>query len=218
MVEISERINFGYDIPQIVSELKPILDSYSPAIRSQAMAGWAIQSTDGSHLDGWGFDFCPFNGPGNCGPTWTPQNEQEEKLKDVQKYTQPTQILTPSIRQIIASLEEKGFCPRKARIIRLSPKSSSVWHQDGSSKFYQVRLHIPLITNSECFFETQQGRVHMEADGAGYLVHINRQHRVYNQGEQYRFHFVCHVWDTKHLSKEHCYSQLDNLGETIHPS
>ena len=64
----------------------------------------------------------------------------------------------PPLKKLIDELGTMGFHPRKARIIKLSAKSSSIWHQDGSAKYYQVRLHIPLITNLNATFETDFGK------------------------------------------------------------
>lgn len=87
-----------------------------------------------------------------------------------------------------------GLNPRGARIIRIKPGAKTVWHIDGSDRFYQVRVNIPLLTNDHCFFETEQGRYHMKADGALYFVHINKIHRAANFGETVRYQFVCHTY------------------------
>jgi hypothetical protein len=214
---VAEKIPLGLDIAKINSELLPVLEKLNPAIRSAAMGGWAVQGTSGSHLDGWSNEFCPYNGPQNTAPSWKPENDFEKTLQPVQNYVLPTPATTSQIEKLLNHLTELGFHPRKARIIRLSPKSSSLWHQDGSENFYQTRLHIPLVTNPGCFFETKVGKFHMPADGNAYLVHINQQHRVYNDGDLPRLHFVTHAWDTKKTTQYHKYLVAENLGESSHP-
>lgn len=214
---IAEKIDARVNCVELFNSVKPLLDTYPAAMRSPAIGGWALQSTNGSYKDGWSLDFCPFNGPGNQGPTWTPQNEEEKKLPPVQEFIKPTEILTPSFEKLLKGLDSLGLNPRRARIIRLMPGMSSVWHQDGSKRFYQTRLHIPLVTNEGCFFETEDGRYHMPADGNFYFVHINKMHRVVNNGNTIRYHFVVHAWDQNGITQWHRYDPLQNEGETVHP-
>lgn len=215
---VSEKISAGLDIQKLWASIEPLLHKYPAVMRSAAIGGWALQSTNGHYQDGWDTQFCPYNGPGNVGPTWTPRTDDEKILRPVQDYTRPTELCTTEFQKLLFNLEKQGLHPRKARIIKLMPGHSSVWHQDGSKNFYQVRLHIPLITNADCFFENKNGRYHMAADGSYYFVHINNQHRVANFGQSERYHFVTHVWDQNHITKLHQYNPHQNLAETTHPN
>lgn len=216
---IAEKIELGVDIARLWESFQPILKSYPPTHRSPAFGGWALQGLKSATVsDGWSMDFCPFNGPGNRGPTWTPQTDLERGLSSIQDYVHPTPALTPEFAKLIEKLEELGLNPRRSRIIRLMPGSSTVWHQDGSKRIYQARIHIPLVTNLDCKFETDEGAYHMPADGSGYLVHINRMHRAYNHGDEIRYHFVSHIWDQKGVSRHHRYDPELYSGETIHES
>ena len=214
---IVERLIAKVNIAEIIDSLSPLFEKYPIVRRSQAVGGWALQSTNSSYKDGWTMDFCPYNGPRNIGPTWTPKTESEQSLPEIQKYVVPTELTTEPIKNLLADLETKGLNPRRARIIKLSANSSTVWHQDGSKIFYQCRLHIPLVTNEECFFETEDGRYHMRADGSIYFVHINRVHRVVNFGDKDRLHFLAHIWDQNEITSKHRYDANEFLGETVHP-
>lgn len=215
---IAEKIQLDVNISELIESLIPLFEKYSPVVRSPAVSGWAIQSTNSSYKDGWSMDFCPYNGPQNIGPTWTPQSQTERSLRPIQDYVLPTELTTKSMSHLLRRLEEMGFNPRKARIIKLSAGTESTWHQDGSRKFYQVRLHIPLKTESTCFFETKAGRYHMPADGSAYLVHINKPHRVVNPSSLDRYHFVTNIWDQKEITRHHRYKLDQNKSETIHPA
>lgn len=200
-----EKINFKYDNQKLWDSLWPLLQKNEPARRSKAVSGWALQSTNGSHLDGWDLNFCPLNGPRNKGPSWSATSENEKNMKAMQDYRLPTKINSSSLDELIQQLEALNLNPRKARIINLAKNSEGQWHQDGSSRFYQVRLHIPLVTNRNCFFEFEAEREHMVADGHFYFVHVNRKHRVVNYGDTDRYHFVCNVWDQSKVTQFHQY-------------
>lgn len=214
---IAEKIDARVNCLELFKSVEPLLVQFPAAMRSPSIGGWALQSSNGSYKDGWSLDFCPFNGPGNQGPTWTPQNEVESRMPSIQDFKLPTEVLTPQFSKLLETLQKQGLHPRRARIIQLMPGTSSVWHQDGSKKFYQVRLHIPLVTNDCCFFETQDGNYHMAPDGSYYFVHINKPHRVVNNGSTIRYHFVVHVWDQKKFTQWHQYDPSANEGETVHP-
>lgn len=214
---IAERVEAQIDTQELIESVWPLLQKHPAVHRSPAFGGWSLQSTNGSYEDGWTLDFCPYNGPENMGPSWRAYSPEEEKLKTIQEYILPTQITSVPFSNLLQKLEDMGLNPRRGRIIKLKAHSATVWHQDGSTRFYQARIHIPLITNSECFFETDEGKHHMPADGGLYFVHINKMHRAVNNSAQDRYHFVAHVWDQKHITRFHQYRLENNLGESIHP-
>jgi hypothetical protein len=212
---ISEAIPLGFDISRLQKFFLESILPLPPAVRSEAASGWSVLSATGSYLDGWQMDFLPYNGPLNRNPEWLPTTHEEQNVVSMQDCSRPTEICRDYMAEIIQRIEDLGFYPRRARIIRLPSGRSGNWHQDGSKSHYQVRLHIPILTNSRCFFETEEGEVHMPADGNGHFVHINRRHRVRNEGDQDRFHLVMNVWDTRHLSQHHRYD-FDSASTTSH--
>lgn len=60
-------------------------------------------------------------------------------------------------------------------------------HIDGKSS---VRLHIPIETNPDSWFEISGRRYHLPADGSGYLINTSRPHRIGNSGHSPRTHLV----------------------------
>lgn len=213
---ITEKIEMQFDSAKLWQSLQPLLKQFPSVQRSAAFGGWALQSTNGSYTDGWSMDFCPFNGPSNRGPSWHPVTEKEKRTPSIQDYCLPTEVTSPELQKLLSFLEEKKLNPRRARIIKLTQNSECQWHQDGAARFYQARLHIPLFTNSKCFFETQNGKIHMPVDGAFYFVHINQMHRVVNYGDEDRYHFVCHIWDQENFTKYHRYNAAKYDTETDH--
>lgn len=214
---IAEKLKIKFDIASILDSARPLFSKFPSVQRSPAFGGWGLQSSNNSYTDGWAKTFTPYNGPNYKSPEWNPVTDYEKTLVSVQDYTKPTEFTTPPLEKLIHELGMIGFHPRKARIIKLSAKSSSIWHQDGSAKYYQVRLHIPLITNLNATFETDFGKIHLPADGSAYLVKINVNHRAVNDGDEDRYHFVSHVWDTQHITQFHKYDPELNNGESIHP-
>lgn len=93
----------------------------------------------------------------------------------------------------------------RMRLMRLQPKGCLSFHED----FYK-RLHIPIITNTRCFFfinETNEipwlvdddlrvpsiQTYHLPADGGLYSVDTTKHHTVYNGGNTDRIHLVCSI-------------------------
>lgn len=216
-----ERLDFGVNNQALLEEVAPLLEKFPRYDRSPKYGGWSLQAHARSENPihaGWPIEFTPYNGPENIGPSWTPSTEEERAMHDVQGYVVPTELCTPSFTTLFRRLEGLGLTPRRARIARLGPHYEGSWHQDGSATLYQVRLHIPLKTNDQCFFENEFGRFQMKADGGIYFVHINRPHRVVNESHEDRLHFVVHVWDRNAITKHHRYDARLFDRETHHKS
>lgn len=214
-----ERLDFDLDNKAMWNEVRPLLERFPRYDRSPSVGGWSLQSHPGAPNpvhSGWPIEFLPYNGPGNRGPTWTPRTPIESQLFDVQSYEHPTELCTPMFQRLLERLTAAGLTPRRARIIRMPPNATMRWHQDGSPRIYQVRIHAPLFTNESCFFESEFGRVQMRTDGGIYFVHINRPHRAVNEGDTDRYHFVAHAWDTLGLTRHHRYDPSLYQFETHH--
>ena len=64
-------------------------------------------------------------------------------------------------------------------------------HIDGDSS---VRLHVPIESNPEAWFEIEGRRYHLPADGSAFLVNTSRMHRIGNPGPTRRSHIVSVVY------------------------
>lgn len=203
---VSEKLQlFDINYQQLKLHLQENILKLEPMRRSPAVSGWSIQSADGTYQDGWQTSFLPYNGPGNQNPSWNPETEEQKNIQTMQDYFRRTDICQGPFVDILNAIENLGFHPRRARIIKLAAGSEGQWHQDGSKHHYQVRLHIPIITNPACLFENDEGSENFACDGFVYLVHINRRHRVVNKSSEDRYHLVMNIWDTEHRSKLHRY-------------
>ena len=77
------------------------------------------------------------------------------------------------------------------RFLRLGPGARIVEHRDYQIgvDYGEVRLHVPLETNSQVDFVLDGRRIEMRA-GECWYVDVTRQHRVFNGGEAARIHLV----------------------------
>lgn len=84
------------------------------------------------------------------------------------------------INQIISDL---GMY--RTRIMKMGPKSCYSYHYD-----YTKRIHIPLITNENCFMVIEDKVHRYPADGNHYLVDTTKMHTFVNASFEERIHIV----------------------------
>lgn len=84
-------------------------------------------------------------------------------------------------------LQWLGVPVYRTRIMVARPKSSYSVHKD-----YSPRLHLPLITNDQCYFVFKDPAkfIHMPADGKTYWVDTRREHTFMNGSTDNRLHLV----------------------------
>lgn len=62
-----------------------------------------------------------------------------------------------------------------------------------------MRLHLPLITNENCFFFSRQKgqtqKKHLPADGSMYTFNVGKRHWVINEGNEPRLHLIIDCFD-----------------------
>ncbi len=76
----------------------------------------------------------------------------------------------------------------RSRLMCVSPGARpGNLHTDGARS---IRLHIPIETNSDCWFEIDGRRHHLPADGSAYLINTSLMHRIGNEGISPRTHLV----------------------------
>jgi hypothetical protein len=78
----------------------------------------------------------------------------------------------------------------RTRVMRLKHKTCYSYHQDPT-----MRMHIPLITNENCFFVIDDKVSYYPADGSFYLVDTTKKHTFVNASFEDRIHLVGCVSD-----------------------
>jgi hypothetical protein len=209
MTEIYERLTMSFDVQKLREELQQIVRRFPPFMVTDTYGGWSALSSTGSYLDGWG------NGQRAYDENFMPGATMEEKraalgIKNITSYQEPTEICEGYLREMLLGLRDAGFCPLRARIAMLKGGGKTTLHRDAPEGYYAVRLHIPITTNEQCILESEGQSVHLPADGSGYLIRVDRLHQVFNHSREDRCHFVAAVWDTKHVSKRHQYTNVSN--------
>ena len=73
----------------------------------------------------------------------------------------------------------------RSRVMKLDAKACYTYHKDPTK-----RLHIPLITNENCFFVIEDEIVRLPADGNYYLIDTTKKHTFVNSSLESRIHIV----------------------------
>lgn len=89
-------------------------------------------------------------------------------------------------------LDWVGVPVYRTRIMLSRPKSCYSIHRD-----YSPRLHLPLVTNDQCYFlfTEPERMIHMPADGKTYWVDTRGRHTFLNGSLENRLHLVMIVKD-----------------------
>jgi hypothetical protein len=130
--------------------------------------GWSVTSRDGTVTDGVKQVRLSSSGQQRIG-----------------EATQPTALCDGPVRKAIDDLYLLGLDPFRVRIMSMSDSNEKMtFHKDANREGW--RLHVPIITNSSCFFEwklekeDKPRRVHLPADGRAWFVRVDVQHRAVN--------------------------------------
>ena len=73
----------------------------------------------------------------------------------------------------------------RSRVMRMQPKTCYSYHVDATK-----RMHIPLITNENCFFVIEDEIVRLPADGNSYVIDTTKKHTFVNASFEERLHLV----------------------------
>lgn len=73
----------------------------------------------------------------------------------------------------------------RARVMRMRPKTCYTYHQD-----WTKRMHIPLVTNPNCFLIVDDQVLRYPADGDSYIVDTTKMHTAVNASLEDRIHIV----------------------------
>lgn len=135
--------------------------------------GWAVTSRDGSLEDGV-----------RRISTKPDAGGKQDKRRGMAR----TPICSGALEATMDALNAHGFRPYRARLMRLTNEGAVMpFHVDAQKETW--RLHIPLTTNENCFFEWEREdgsieSVHLPADGSAWLVRVDIRHRAVNFSNQ----------------------------------
>lgn len=198
---IFEKWETKFDIEKLRDHLEKFVLPLESVQQSPSFGGWSVLSSNGDYKDGWLMGHKVISA--EMTKEMLNENLKKAGFNSIETYKHPTQICHGYLKEVADFLLQSGLNPRRMRLIRLTKGMSSSWHRDGPDNRYFVRLHVPIITNPGCLFETEEGPGHLAADGSSYFLKVNRMHRVSNQGDADRFHLVMDVWDTNGVSQYH---------------
>ena len=129
--------------------------------------GWAVTSRDGTLVDGI-----------------KRISAKEPNIRGVV----PTEVCSGYLAEVMDELRSLAVKPYRARIMQLESEGADMpWHTDSSKEAW--RLHIPILTNPNCYFEWQRDdgsteSVHLPADGSAWLVRVDVRHRALNRSNE----------------------------------
>lgn len=99
----------------------------------------------------------------------------------------------PLVMELIEHFPE-GF-PDHQMLSIVMPGQKIARHDDKQNETWRVRVHVPLVTNSEALMFFDGGSVHMER-GQAYIVNTEVPHWLGNGGSDPRIHFFFDVRET----------------------
>jgi hypothetical protein len=177
-----------------------------PQMQAHTFGGWSIQSASGDYTDGWQKGYkCYTPDPLTGNMKFDAEKAARIGLKPTSDYIKPTQINFGYVTEVIEQIEALGLKPRRARFSLLKGYGKSRLHRDAPDDVYSVRLHIPIITNETCTFESNGEAAHLAADGSVYILYVNRLHQIFNRRPEDRVHMMADVCDTRGVTKYHRY-------------
>jgi len=212
-----EKLPLTFDIEKLKQHIHEVVLPIGNKISEvkDGWGGWSVQSNTGHWQDGWAPGQKCFNADG----TFDYIKAKELNVFPDFLHDNPTDLCTGYLSDVIQKIYWLGFFPRRARISELPADSKSTIHRDGRTDTCVTRIHIPIITNKECahtIYDDEQNIVesfHMPADGSVYIVAVNNFHQVNNYGTDARFHLIMNVWDTKSVSKNFQFNDIDSVKE-----
>ncbi len=208
MSEYFEKIHIPFDHQQLCKEFIASTRTLPPVMMGKHFGGWSVTASTASYSDGWVQELPPSSVEAKT-IAEVRENNLKLNFKGPQYYRTPTELCTGEIKKVIDFLSTEDYFPCRARYTVLKAGCSLPFHRDYPEWLYGVRLHIPIITNKSCFFEYAQEKRHLAADGSAYLLKINMIHRVINEGDKERVHFICDFFDLKQKTQFNKFTAKD---------
>ena len=196
-----EKWNKSFSIDKIFHSLQEKIKLHPPVEAHPGYGGWSLLSADGKYDSGWNEKSVVFNPQGEMDELATIAKLKALHLPNSFSQTMKTVIYTSPVDDALEILKNDGFEVARVRLSFLKPGAHLYWHTDVHPSQYGVRFHIPLQTNQQSFFEFENEKLHLQADGAGYFIRINRKHRYSNQGSTIRYHLTMDIRDHNHRTE-----------------
>ena len=92
-------------------------------------------------------------------------------------------LVYPELEYTNSIITELNMC--RTRVMRMSRKSCYSYHYDRTK-----RIHIPLVTNKNCFMVIEDEIFRYPADGNYYIVDTTKMHTFVNASKEERIHIV----------------------------
>lgn len=191
IVKLDEKV----DIKKLNEYLSFVIQNFPPNMKDNGpWGGWSITSSTGEIHDGWQTGE-KINDPAI-------DREEKQRLKRIfekNTFTIPTPLYTGYFKEVLKLIHQadKNLVLSRIRIAVLKPhnESEAYWHTDGDKTINEreFRLHIPIRTNELCFFDYENERHHLEADGSIYLIEVSKKHRAVNLSSENRYHLIMDV-------------------------
>lgn len=198
---IFEKIDRKININLLKNTVTEATQNYLPFMVSSCFGGWSVTSASGSYRDGWQ------SGELLYSDAYKNSLDKEKFRKNLgflksTEHINKTEICKGYLNEVVNDLIEDSFEPCRIRLSLLKAGGQSTWHRDAEENQYTVRLHIPIFTNTNCFFESEGDRVHLKADGSIYIIKVNKLHRVINCGTEDRLHLIMNITQKKQFTKQ----------------
>ena len=107
------------------------------------------------------------------------------RLRNIEPFHKEQDFKVPlfNLQYTNSILENLGMT--RSRVMRMPPKYCYSYHRDPTP-----RMHIPLITNENCFFVIEDEVVRLPADGNHYFIDTRKKHTFVNASFEERIHIV----------------------------
>jgi len=105
-------------------------------------------------------------------------------------------VFSDAVHEICAlySAEMSPSTPARAFLARMAPNSEIKRHKDrGDVSAKTHRIHLPVITNSDCLFTVGEEIEHLAAGELWVIDNTNQYHSVVNGGSEFRVHMIVDV-------------------------
>ena len=205
---IAEKLPITFDVSKLQDYYRTTVKQWPAIWQNDQFGGWSILSTSGDYADGFqqGHLYFVTDATGRSRFDYE-RAHREAGFTWPKMHVNFTQVGTDYVASMIQQIRDLRLNPHRARWTIITPSGATTWHRDMADNLYGVRLHIPVITNPDCAFITDEGSFHMPADGSCYLVAVNKMHKAVNLGQEDRIHIIMDVIDDSGVSQHHTLEQ-----------